>query len=489
MIEFGEWLPDQSDLGNSGVLEAKNVLPAVRGYKPMNGLSEISNASTAYLNNMFATRDATSTVKLFAGDATKLYLYGAADSDLDVVSKSGNYTMSTSDKWRFSQFGDYVLASSGHDNILQKFQIGTSSLFADVTGSPAAKYMAVVKDFVICANVKYSSTVHQSRLYWSSINNSQAWTIGTNQSDIQDIPDAGAITGLVGGENGVVMMERGIARLEYVGSPLVFTVQRIETTHGCEIPNSIVSLGTYAIFYISSDGFFMFNGNQSVPIGSEKVDNFFFDNVNPAFKDRISAAIDPQNQVVMWSFVSNDSSGEPDKILCYNYVLSKWSLIEIAHESLGVILLPGYSLEQLDNISTNLDTLTTSFDSTLYAGDTFTLAASKDKKIHSFTGAILDATIVSKEFEVSPSKSSVINSVTPYVTAKNPTIEPTLSVSVGSRNKQIDVANFTNATALNSDNFCNVRSHGRYHRVKIDISGDYRYALGIDVDAKQLGRR
>ena len=63
MIEFGEWLPDQSDLGNSGVLEAKNVLPAVRGYKPMNGLSEISNAATAYLNNMFATRNASNIVQ------------------------------------------------------------------------------------------------------------------------------------------------------------------------------------------------------------------------------------------------------------------------------------------------------------------------------------------------------------------------------------------------------------------------------------------
>ena len=490
MIEFGEWLPDQSDLANSGVLQATNVLPGIRGYRPFRGLSQVSGAADDYLRGMYATHNASDEVQLFAGDGTKLYKYDATDSGLDNVSKSGNYTLGTDDKWKFVQFGEYVIGASGYSQILQKYQIGTSTLFSDVTGAPAAKYMAVVRDFVVCANVNYSSANHQERLYWSSINDSQSWTIGTDQCDIQDIPDAGKITGIVGGQTGTVFLERGIARIEYVGTPLVFTVEKVETTNGCEIPGSIVALGANTVFYLSQNGFMMFDGSRSIPIGAEKVDNYFYDNVDSAKHNRITSAIDPNNQVVMWSYVSNESlDGEPDKILVYNYAVQRWSLIDISHGSLGVILIPGYSLEQLDNINSNLDDMTTSLDSSLYAGDTFTLAGSKDNKIQTFTGDILDATIVSKEFEVAPMRSSVINSVTPYLTAKDTITAPTITVSVGSRSRQVDDVTFTTASSLNADNLCNVRSSGRYHRVKVETTGDYRYALGIDVDAKPLGRR
>jgi hypothetical protein len=133
--------------------------------------------------------------------------------------------------------------------------------------------------------------------------------------------------------------------------------------------------------------------------------------------------------------------------------------------------------------------LTTSLDSTLYEGDSFTLGASKDKKLCAFTGDILNATLVTKEFEISPLRTSVVNKVVPYVTSKNPAVQPTLSVSVGSRNKQLNDVTFTSASSLNDDNFCNVRSHGRYHRVKVETTGDFRYALGVDVDGKPLGMR
>lgn len=490
MIQFGEWLPDQSDLGNSGVLEAKNVLPSQRGYKPVKGISTISNAADNYLRGMFATRKQDNTVQLFAGDSAKLYKYASSDSDLDSVSTSGNYTLGLTDVWKFVQFGNSIIASSGHNQALQEFNVESSSNFDPISGAPAAKHLAVVRDFVVTGNVKYSGNTHTNRIYFGGINSVTDWTIGTNQTDIQDIPDAGEITGLVGGNIGVVLLERGVARIEYVGSPTIFTVEKVESAHGCEMPNSVAALGSYAVFYYSPDGFKLFNGSQSLPIGAEKVDQFFADDLNPAFHHRMSATIDPQNQTCMWSYVSNSSTdGEPDKILVYNYAIQRWSLIEIAHESLGTILLPSATLEELDNISSSLDALTTSLDSILYEGDSFTLGASKDKKLCAFTGDILNATLVTKEFEISPLRTSVVNKVVPYVTSKNPAVQPTLSVSVGSRNKQLNDVSFTSASSLNDDNFCNVRSHGRYHRVKVETTGDFRYALGVDVDGKPLGMR
>ena len=490
MIEFGEWLPDQSDLANGGVLEAKNVVPAIRGYRPFRDLAVVSGAADNYLRSMFATRDQSGVNLIFAGDNAKLYKYDSSDSSLANVSQAGNYSISTNEKWQFAQFGNNLLAAGGHAQVLQNYVIGTSTLFADISGAPAARYMASIRDFIVCGNVVYGGNTHQQRLYWSAINDSQSWTIGTDQSDIQDIADSGTITGIVGGQFGVVFTQRGIHRLEYVGTPLIFTVEKVETTHGCEIPGSIVSLSTNQIFYIAQNGFMMFDGSRSIPIGSEKVDNWFYENLNSAYPNRVTSTIDPNNQIVLWSFPSNSSSdGTPDTIIIYNYAVNRWSIVELTHQSIGTILLPGYTLEELDTINTNIDAMTTSFDSPIYAGESFSLAASKDNKLQSFTGDILGATITSREFEVTPLRSSAINSVTPYITAKNAVTTPTLTVSVGSRSRQIDDVTFTSASSLNADNICNVRSHGRYHRVKIETTGDFRYALGIDVDAKPLGRR
>lgn len=488
MIPFGEWLPDQAPLNSSGATVATNVIAAARGYRPFLGLATLSQAGDAYLRGFFATIDSSGTVHLFAGNATKLYKFNASTAALDDV-KSGAYTLASKDQWKFVQFGTSVYAASGLSNALQKYTIGSSSTFANVSGSPNAKFLAVIRDFVVTAHVNYSSTTHPSRVRWSQINDADTWTIGSNQADIQDIPDAGNITGLVGGDFGVVLLERGIARMQYVGSPLIFTFDMVETGHGCDIPNSIAALAPTQIFYLASDGFFMFNGERSIPIGAEKVDTFFFDDSSPHDLDRLSCSIDPINQVVAWSYVSTESTGgTPDKIIMYNYAVGRWSLAELDHEFIGTIISPSFTLEALATISSSLDALGTSLDSRFFRGGQSAFAASSSSKIASFTGDALAATLETGEFEPSKLKKSLVKSVTPYVTSKD--VAPTLTVQVGSRSRQIDTVSFTASANLNTDNFVPVRSNGRYHRVRVNASGGtWRYALGVDVETASLGRR
>ena len=486
MIPFGEWLPDQSDFQNPGSTVATNVIPAARGYRPFFGLSEVSQAADNRIRGIYATKDTNDTIFIFVGDSGKLYKMNNGTFALADV-KSGTYSLSGDEQWRFVRFGDDVIASGSDSDVLQKFTIGTSSAFSAISGAPAAKFLAVVRDFVVTANVTYSSATYRSRVRWSQINDANSWTLGTAQADFQEIADAGHITGLVGGEFGVVLLEKAIARMQYVGSPLIFTFEKVETGHGCNYPNSVTSLGPTQVFYLADDGFFFFDGSKSIPIGAEKVDKFFFDSINFKFADRLSSTIDPENQIVMWSYADRESTGEPNKILVYNYAVQKWSLINLEHEFLGNSLTPNMTLEGLDNLSSSLDSLTTSLDSNFYAGGFFQLSASKDKKLQTLTGAQLDAVLETSEFETAPMRQSLIKGVTPYVTARD--VAPTLSVQVGSRSRQIDKTTFTTASSINDDNSCPVRTHGRYHRVRVNASGTWRYALGVDVDAVTLGRR
>ena len=68
-------------------------------------------------------------------------------------------------------------------------------------------------------------------------------------------------------------------------------------------------------------------------------------------------------------------------------------------------------------------------------------------------------------------------------------MQPTLSIQVASRSRQIDTTSYSTAVSLNDDNNCPVRSNGRYHRVRVNASGTWKHALGVDVDAVALGRR
>lgn len=486
MIPFGEWLPDQSDLQNPGSTVAKNVLPAARGYRPFASLTEVSGAATARLRGIYATKNTDGTVVTFAGDEDELYTLNTTTFAL--TSTNSGYTMSGDAYWKFVRFGNEVIACGSDSDALQGFTIGTDTVFSAISGAPAARELAVVRDFVVTGNVSYSSATHRSRVRWSAINDATSWTLGADQADFQDIPDAGQITGLVGGEFGVVLMERAIARMQYVGSPLIFTFEKVETGHGCNYPNSIASLGPTQVFYLADDGFFMFNGQKSIPIGAEKVDRFFFDDLDFSNSDRISCTIDPENQVVMWGYPSVNGTGDPDRILVYNYAVQKWSVVDLDHELLSSSLTPSFSLEALDNLNSSLDALTTSLDSRFYSGGFFQLSAGKDKKIHTITGAPLDAVLETTEFEPANMRQSLVRSVTPYVTTKG-AVAPTVTSQLASRNRQIDGYTFSDPVALSADNTCPIRSGGRYHRVRVNVSGDWRYALGVDFDASGMGRR
>ncbi len=484
MNKFGEFLPDQPSFANPGVTLATNVVPVAAGYKSFKTMSTFSNAATAYLRGIFAAKGADTTSNVFAGDATKLYKYATSDNDLDNVSKSGNYELGASDKWKFVQFGDRIIAAHGTDDILQSYVIGTSSLFADLSGSPAAQHIAVVRDFVVTAHVKYGSTTYPRRVRWSGIDDATSWTIGSDQSDIQDISDLGNVTGVVGGEFGVVLCERGIVRMSYVGSPIIFQFDKVETSRGCPYPGSICANGPL-VFYLSQDGFYAFDGTKSVSIGNEKVDRSFFEEFNNSEASRMTSAVDPRNQLVMWSYPT--SGVTPDRILIFNYALGRWSKIELDHDLVSSFFSPTYTLEDLDNIDSSLDLINLSLDDPFFVGGEYLAGGGKDKKLTSFGGATMSATIEIGEVEATPGLASTMTSIQPYISALAGST-PAVSAQVATRSRPHDTHTYGSAVAVNADNVIPVRTAGRFHQVKFTAT-NFDVFQGFDLTLQPGGLR
>ena len=486
MIRFGEWLPDQPDLSNPGVTVATNVVPAAGGYRSFPSFVSFSNASDSRIRGLYAAKDTSDNVSLFAGDAGKLYKFNQGTSNLDDVSKSGSpaYDLAGVERWRFAQFGTKVIAAGGTGEELQVFNVGADSAFSNLGGSPPkADYIAVVRDQVWTANIDEGSGRVPNKVRWSAINNEASWTIGTDQADSQIIPDAGAITGLVGGERAVILMERAIAVAYYVGSPLIYEINRVETQRGCPFPNSIANVGG-DVFYLARDGFYRFSGNQSIPIGAEKVDTFFFKDFNEAQVEKMSCAVDPESQLVAWSYVSNSApDNTPDKILVFNYAINRWSIIEQQCELLAPLFTPAYTLEDLDNLASNIDALPAPLDSSLYKGGQYFFGGSKDQKLHGFTGTVLSATIETSEYALTPNRHTVVTRTVPFFK------DGAVTMQIGSRDRQDEATTFDTASSLTDEGFCQHRVQGRFHRARMNISGNWSFAQGVDIEGRTLGRR
>ena len=474
-VTFGEWTPDQPGITN-GLRRAENVYSKAVGYGAIPTVVDYSASASENLNNVVAGKTTAGATTVFAGGSTKLFKLDSGDLSLDNVSKSGNYSTAVDQRWKFTQFGNVIVAANGQAK-LQGYNLNTSSLFADLAAdAPIARFVTVVRDFVVSG---WQSS-YQSRVQWSALGDESSWTTSaTTQADFQDIPDGGSVVGVTGGEFGLVFMDRAIHRMSYVGSPLIFQFDNISRNLGCYEANSIIQYGGTS-FFLGDDGFYACDGQNVVPIGSEKVNRFFFDNVDEGTLYLMSAAVDPIKKLIIWAYASN-SSATPDSLLIYNYQTQKWSSGTTSVDRIASTSTPAVTLEGMD-VYGNLDTILTTFDSRLWLGGKLQLAGVDGAKIVTFSGANATAYIETGDIEV-PGATSAITMVKPIVD------DGSASVALLSRRLLSESTTFGSQTAADSENRVAVRGIGRYHRLQLTPTGSWTSAVGMDIDLSPLGTR
>jgi hypothetical protein len=474
-ITFGEWTPDQPGITN-GLRRAENVYSKAVGYGAVPTAVDYSAAASENLTNVVAGKTTAGATSVFAGGSTKLFKLDSSDLSLDNVSKSGNYTTAVDQRWKFTQFGNVIVAANGQAK-LQGYNLNSSSLFADLAAdAPTARYVTVVRDFVVSG---YQSS-YQNRVQWSALGDESSWTTSaTTQADFQDIPDGGSVVGVTGGEFGLIFMDRAIHRMSYIGSPLIFQFDNISRNLGCYEPNSIIQYGGTS-FFLGDDGFYACDGQNVVPIGSEKINRFFFDNVDEGTLYLMSAAVDPIKKLIIWAYASNSSS-TADSLLIYNFQTQRWTSGTTSVDRIASTSTPAVTLEGMD-VYGNLDTILTTFDSRLWLGGRLLLAGLDGAKIVTFSGANATAYIETGDIET-PGATSSITMVKPIVD------DGSGSVALLSRRLLSESTVFGSQTAADSENRVSVRGIGRYHRLQLTPTGSWTSAVGMDIDLSPLGTR
>ncbi len=441
--------------------------------------------TSAACRGYFYARNNDGSITVFAGTATKLYKLNNTLLNWTDVSKSfGSYTsVPTADQWQFAQFNNFVFAVQT-GTVPQVFDLTTSTNFADLGGSPPqARYIAVVNRFLVLSGLT-SSTPY--RVHWSGFNDTTQWTAGTNQSDTYDMPDGGIVRSIAGGEYGIVTQDSTIRRMVYSpGSPVVFQFDRISEEKGILAPLSMVRGGD-RVFYYGNDGFQMVPpGQYPQPIGKERVDRYFARTADLNAPQYIIGAADPRAGRVFWSFRTAGSSASLfDQLLCYDYVLDKWSIIAMQGEYMATLAAPGITLESLDSISGSIDALVFSLDDVSTSALARLSIFNASHILGFFSGDSLEATLVTAE-KSGEGRRLRVRGFRPVTDAVN------IYGSVSKREGLNDTAQFSSETLINVYGVCpaNVSTRNARAKLRVPAGEDWTFVTGIEPDVAIEGRR
>lgn len=490
-VPFGEWLPDLPAFNNPGATVAKNVVPDANSYRSFPNLAVYSQSIGGVCKGAIVARDTAGNYYNYVGDASVLYVNtGLSWSNVSRLA-GGAYNTANEDYWEFVEFGARVIAVNGANaDLPQAITVGATN-FADLSGDPPrAKHIAAVRDFIVVGNIS-ATAISPQMVRWCAINNPDSWTpSAATMADFQNLPgDGGEIRKIVGGEYGTVVQERAIYRMTFVGSPLIFQFDRIQTSIGGYAAQAVIGYRNFT-FFLSEDGFYMFDGTNVTPIGNGKVDQTFFEDLDITNIHRIHAVVDATRKLVIWAYPGVGSvGGNPNRLLIYNWAYKRWSRIEDLNIELLLRSITGsYTLEGLDAITTNLDTLGPSLDATQWqTGNLLLSAFNGQHRLSLFNGSAMAAVVETAEHQFNNGGLAYITEVRPVAEG----LSASLTLAIATRNVLTESATFAPAVTPNSTGFASVRSTGRFQRFRTTTSNnsEFEHLMGVDVTGVDDGVR
>lgn len=481
LVNFAPWRPDRAALNSAFTSYAVNVLPSPDGYIPFPSFAAFTQATGDPANAGITAISSSGVVHVFAGTDEDLLKLDTSDNSWGVVNQTAvTYNSNANAKWWFIQFGDYVVAGNINDDP-QVFQLGVSTEFSDLGGSPPRAEGAAIW------GGDYLAIWAGDTVYWSDTNNISNWSTGNSGS--QTFPDGGAVMGANSVTNPFVVQRDAIRQATLIpGSLEVFTFQKIHDKLGAASPKSVCSRGAFLFFAGYGSFYQLMPDGSPVQIGDEKVDRWLFGQLSGAALTSIIGEVDPFFPRVYFA-VQVASEDYYDLMLVYDWQKQEWSQVDI---NVGVFFplasaTIGYTLEQIGAIYGALENVPYSLDSNVWKGGAPVMGAmDQTGKFGFFSGPPAAAIVTTQELGTTTGQFTFLNSVFPVID----TVQ--ITISVGTRDRRQDVIVWGNEIAPNTvTGSIDVISEARFHsfRMTIAAGADWTKAQGVDVPGRPGGWR
>jgi hypothetical protein len=500
-VPCGEYMPDQADYGALGTNSVVNAIPRTkRSYSPMPSFARIA---TTPLNGAplgaSSTRDLSGNPGMYVGTTTKLYA-ATSSTKPNFTDASGAATFATAQGgfWDFVSFNGQMLATNGTDPI-QTATAATAGPFAVLNANaPKAKVISAVQPgFVICGNINDPTVGLQPQgVRWGVLGDQTSWPLIGSAAAIAGQSDWQAVQGNHGSLqaiapnlatcNAALFFERAIFRMVYTGDSKIFAILPAEKFRGTLAPRSVVQVGQ-TCYYLGQDGFYGFDGTQSIPIGVDKVNKTFLADCDPNYLSAVQGVVDPLSGLCFWLYAGpGNNNGAPNRVLCYHSVLQMWALITgFTGYALFIGASFGTSLDGIDALGYNIDTLPYSLDSPLLAGGRIVLASfDTSNYFGSFSGPNMAYSVETTEAQLIAGGRARVSEIRPI------TEGAASSAALGTRNNSSDGVSYSPAAAPVAG-VCPARGDARYHRAVLSAAAgsSVQHILGAELAFTPGGRR
>lgn len=494
-VKLGEFLPAFPKQNNPGCLVANNCIPAEGGYAPF--LAAEESATTVTRSDLSSATTFLGPVRgaasLFRNNGDQITV-GGGENTLFVRSAGvGTETavaagVVSGEFWDFAQFNDFVFATSIANNPQYLTDIDTDVAWSDLTGSPPkARYCERFEDFLVLGYIDGAPT----RIQWSAFNSPAAsWTASRlTQAGYADLdPTYGDVTALVGGRYPMVFQERGISAMQYVGPPTIWRVSTVSEDRGCIAPRSVATIGAQT-YFLSQDGFYMTNGSEFVPIGSQRVNQWFFDTVDNAAITWTHAAVDWQHKCIVWAF-RTPGADLPNRILMYSWEQGRFSTATVTVDWLVGSRVDATTLEALDALFATLEEVDPSLDSDVWLSGDRVLAAFIStggfSTFNDFTGAATQADWELGSFQPSPGQRAFLSRAQPVLDATDWTMQ---AATIAANNARVEATSAYSSPGV--DGAIPLRADGKEVRLALRMPAGavWGRAQGVQIDFRGSGKR
>ncbi|BAQ16908.1 hypothetical protein GL4_1452 [Methyloceanibacter caenitepidi] len=474
------------------MIAVRGALPGPSGYIPYRQFAPSTEAIGGRPLGAIAAIDQSGVPFQYAGDADHLYenvdgtwlvrSAGSGGSSTPAI-----YTTAPDEHWEFAVWKNKVLGTNYSDSP-QQITFGDTE-YTQLTAALRARRIAVIRDFVVFANT-FDSTDGEvpSRVRWSAFNDETDYTVSpATLSDFQDLKIS-KIQRVFGGEYGVILQPDRVWRMSFVGAPVVFQFDEVLDGVGLIAPRAAARAGGIVYFWSNQGLYALEQGIRPVPIGADQVDEFLKQDLDQNYLHRISCVADPTSQRVAWLYPGSGSTlGRPNRMAIFDRVRRRWTILDEPAE----LLWPGAGRNiTLDAAATDTDPDTLddeleniSFDDPRWIGGTPGLAAF-DHSYRSgfFDGATRTARIDSAEYEFNDGARTKIRGFRALVNGGSVTAQ------IGTRNSLADDVVWGPILNPRSEGRFTQRSNARYHRFRFHLSGDWRHAIGFEINPKDIKR-
>lgn len=487
-LRFGELAPDQPDLGNTGSEDIRNVLPTRNGFESMNSLIPYTtDALPSRPLGATTARNIDGAVETIVGTQTELYRLTATNTWQQIGSGFDARTT----RWDFCVNRDDLIATNYWD-VPQVLQVGAGGSFSPLitsTYKPTGQSCAIVRNYLMLGDTREAGGLEPpdpTQIWWSAYLNPASFNEGqaTQSSSQSLIDEGGRIQRIIGGTDAWIFKEASIWLGTFTAGP-TFRFDQVARRIGTPAPGSVIKTEGRA-FFLSYDGFRMVvPGQETRLIGSERVNRRIMRELDFNHLDRVYAALVTNRDIIAWAYPNqNASNGVPNTLALYNFAEDRWAFADQETQIIFSGATPSYTLEDLDGIFPTVEDVPGSLDDAIWTGGSLEFSAvTRDLKLGFFNGQPLTGTLETGEYQITPGRQTLVQAVKPLVSGNVP------QVSLGYRNLQTDPVVWTPYKTANQFGRYLFRHNARFFRARVQTSGEFKDAIGVEVRGAPSGDR